>query len=94
MLVLEKKDAPRRDVVAAFEGVAPEPDDWWYVVVVHEHDDEWNLYLVWPDGDETAPASEYDRVERGMVVRDRGNSLSQPEALFQALGMATGIIDQ
>jgi len=90
--VLEKRERPRREIVAALEGVDPEPDDWWYVVVARDFDEEWSLYLVWPEGDESAPASQYDYVERGMVVRDQGNALSQPEALFQALGMVTGII--
>jgi hypothetical protein len=91
--MLEKKQQPRNQILGAQERLNAEDSDWSVVVITREHDEEWELYLVWPDGDKDAPASKYDDVECGMVIRYRSNALSHADALLSALGLATGITE-
>jgi len=47
--VLEKRQMPRSEILGVQERLNADESDWCCVVITREHDDEWQLYLVWPD---------------------------------------------
>lgn len=89
--VLVKKDRPRQEILGVVERDKASEADWCCVVLTREFDDEWELYLVWPDGDKEAPADVLDEVELGMVVRHDTNALSHGHALLDLVGLALGV---
>ena len=90
---LEQRQTNVQDVIGVQERLNASEADWCCVVITHEWPEEWQLYLVWPDGDKDAPASPFDAVHGGMVIRSCTNALSHGDALLAALGLATGITE-
>lgn len=97
--VLEQRTYARREVLGVVEGAAADPDDWFCVVLARTHDEEWQVYVCWPDGEDPA-AGQYDMrvaagglIERGWVVREMTNALSHGDALLHLLGYATGVLE-